>query len=128
MNSIDNANDSLRQLGFWECVKQPSPYQAPPSSPAPPANSSRTSRAAAESIRDFAPTLRTKVYEAICRAGSHGQTRHEIAAATGIALATVCPRVSELLRFGMVAESGTRQSPAGRAARVLIATSTRKES
>ncbi len=93
-----------------------------PTPPTPPANASPQSQAAAESIRDAAPTLRAKVYEAICRAGSRGLIRHQIAQATDIDLATVCPRVTELIGMGMIVESGTRPSPKNRPAGVLIAT------
>ncbi len=94
---------------------------SPPSPPAPPHNATPTSRAAAESITNAAPTLRGRVYEAICRAGSRGLTRHEVAVATDIDLATVCPRVGELMRQGVIRVVGTRPSPAGRASGVLIA-------
>lgn len=94
-----------------------------PRMPAPPAhNHTPTSLAAAESIADLAPGLRGRVFEAIRQAASTGLTRHEIAAATGIALPSVCPRVAELLKLGLIVERGTRPSPSGRAAAILIET------
>ena len=96
-------------------------YDRTPAPPPPPANASATSKAAAEFIRNAAPTLRSRVYEAICRA-PRGLTRHEIADVTEIELATVCPRVGELLKLGMIIESGTRPSPAGNARKILVPT------
>ncbi len=101
---------------------------APPPPPSPPANRSPQSQIAADAIRDAAPSLRARVYEAICRAGSRGMIRHEIVAATQIDMATVTPRVTELIRLGMITESGTRPSPKNRPAGVLFAIHHQKES
>jgi hypothetical protein len=91
----------------------------PKPAPLPPSNASSTSKAAAEAIRNATPTLRSRVFEAICRA-PHGLTRHEIADVTEIELATVCPRVGELLKASLIIESGTRPSPSGNARKILI--------
>lgn len=106
-----------QQLLFETDYGLTKPAPAPP----PPSNASATSKAAAESIRNATPTLRARVYEAICRA-PRGLTRHEVADITEIELATVCPRVGELLKLGMIIESGTRPSPTGNARKVLVPT------
>ena len=69
--------------------------------PGPPAVRARTSIAAAEVIRQMAPTARGKVYGFICQA-ANGATRQEIADGLGMRLQTVCGRVGELLRMGLV--------------------------
>ena len=74
-----------KQLSLWDQPK------------GPPAVRSRTSIAAAEAIREMAPTLRGKVYAYIVRQGEAGATRQEIADGLGMRLQTVCGRVGELL-------------------------------
>jgi hypothetical protein len=69
----------------------------------PPAVPVRTSIAAAEAIRDMAPTLRGKVYTFIAQA-SAGATRQEIADGLKIKLQTVCGRVHELKAMALVWE------------------------
>jgi hypothetical protein len=69
----------------------------------PPAVAVRTSIAAAEAIRDMAPTLRGKVYGFIA-AASAGATRQEIADGLRIKLQTVCGRVAELKAMALVWE------------------------
>jgi len=81
---------------------------------------SPNSTAAAESVADLTPGLRGVVYAAIVAASSRGLTRHQISTQTGISLYTVTPRCTELLKLGLIVESGTRPSPAGRAAGVLF--------
>lgn len=89
---------------------------------APPAGRSRTSIAAAEAIREMAPTLRGKVYQAIAGRGQLGATREELAADLEMRLATVCGRCRELVEMGLVYDSGaTRATSSGRAAVVLRA-------
>jgi hypothetical protein len=69
----------------------------------PPAVAVRTSIAAAEAIREMAPTLRGKVYGYIASA-SAGATRQEIADGLRIKLQTVCGRVGELKVMALVWE------------------------
>jgi len=78
----------------------------------PPAVPVRTSIAAAEAIREMAPTLRGKVYGFIA-AAKDGATRQEIAdklvidpddPAKRMLLQTVCARVHELKKMALVWE------------------------
>jgi predicted transcriptional regulator len=62
---------------------------------------SRTSIAAAEAIRDMAPTMRGKVFGYLCGA-ANGATRQEIADGLGMRLQTVCGRVGELKKMGLI--------------------------
>jgi len=76
----------------------------------PPAVAVRTSIAAAEAIREMAPTLRGKVYQFIAFRQA-GATRQEIANqllldnGETIKLQTVCGRCSELLKMGLIYQS-----------------------
>jgi hypothetical protein len=79
----------------------------------PPAVAVRTSIAAAEAIREMAPTLRGKVYGYIAACGELGATRQEIAdnmvldpqdPTKRMKLQTVCGRVGELKGMGLVWE------------------------
>ena len=68
----------------------------------PPAVRARTSIAAAEAIREMAGTLRCKVFVYIVEQGDRGATRQEIADALEMRIQTVCGRVGELLRMGLI--------------------------
>lgn len=88
----------------------------------PPAVRSRTSIAAAEAIREMAPTIRGKVYEEIARCGQLGATREELAERLDLRVATVCGRCRELVEMGLIYDSGTtRPTSSGRAAVVMRA-------
>jgi hypothetical protein len=69
----------------------------------PPAVAVRTSIAAAEAIREMAPTLRGRVY-AFIGAAAAGVTRQEIADGLRMKLQTVCGRVGELKQMQLVWE------------------------
>jgi len=59
---------------------------------------------------------------AIIDAGRTGATREELAEQTGIRLASICGRVNELLRVGLVQEDGrTRLNESNREAAVVTA-------
>jgi DNA-binding IclR family transcriptional regulator len=59
---------------------------------------------------------------AIIDAGRAGATREELAEQTGIRLASICGRVNELLRVGLVQEDGrTRLNESAREAAVVTA-------
>lgn len=85
--------------------------------PAPFQAHSQTSRAAAREIAPKAGTLRAKVLEAIRSRG--GATAEELEVALELGGSTVRPRVVELVRAGLVRDSGaTRRTRSGRAATV----------
>lgn len=92
----------------------------------PAAGVADTSRAAADSLRgEPALTQRERVLLELVSRGIEGATREEIAAATKLRLASVCGRVNELLRLGLVVEPGaTRQTESLRAAAVVVAKGT----
>lgn len=70
----------------------------------PPAVAVRTSIAAAEAIADFAPNLRGKVFAFVGKRPT-GATRQEISDQLGMKLQTVCARVNELMKMGLVYQS-----------------------
>lgn len=88
------------------------------------AKDSDTSFAAAEALtEDRLNRLEAAVYEAILNSGSHGLTREEIEAETGLPGNTVRPRVKTLLeRERIYPASFTRKTRSGREAEVLKAT------
>lgn len=52
--------------------------------------------------------------------GEHGATREEISSGTGLGIQSVTPAVSQLLRLGLLIESGvTRLTHSGKSAAVL---------
>lgn len=87
-----------------------------PPPPAPPfQRHSPTSRAAAASVKESAPTLREAVLRLLRDRGPG--TDHEIAAALGIDGSTARPRRVELVRLGLVEDSGKQAlTPSGRKA------------
>lgn len=91
--------------------------------PQPPyQKSSQTSKAAADSVRDSAPSQQDHVFACIRRAGKVGITRHEIAGELSIPLASVCARVNALDKKRLIRFAGFRLSPYGRLVEVLEAT------
>jgi len=94
-------------------------FDAAPRPVLPPAQRVRTSIAAAEAIADMAGTLRGRVLEWITWQ-ENGATREEIADALNLKLQTVCGRCNELLKMGLIFDSGrTRLTSSGRSAVVL---------
>jgi len=93
----------------------------------PPAQQhSETSVAAAEAIAPVAATLRRMVYDAIAAAGVVGLTDEEMLAAVGLPPSSGRPRRIELVRAGLVVDSGkTRRTRSGRSAVVWLASSTK---
>ena len=86
----------------------------------PYAVSSRTSIAAAEAIREIAPTKRGDVYAWVAKQGKTGATREEIAEGLGMRLSSVCGRCRELVEMGLLYDTGTtRPGSSGREAVVL---------
>jgi hypothetical protein len=92
----------------------------------PPAQaSSPTSVAAADAIAPVAATLRRLVYEAIAAAGADGLTDEEMLAAVGLQPSSGRPRRIELVRAGLVVDSGrTRMTKSNRKAVVWTTNNT----
>lgn len=81
-----------------------------------------TSDVAARMIAGHAAAQRAAVLRVIVEAGALGATDAEIEAATGIRAQSVSPRRGELVKLGLVEDSGTRRpTPRGRPAAVWIA-------
>lgn len=92
------------------------------SRPAPAVHGSRTSRAAARSVRSKAPSMRERVYRAICAAGGHGCTREELQLLLHMKHQTVGARVKELIDDELIVDCGKRRkTTTGRWAEVLVA-------
>jgi predicted ArsR family transcriptional regulator len=80
-------------------------------------NGTATSRAAAESVKPHAATLREQVFEYIDRQSIVGATADEIEADLELSGNTVRPRLVELRRDGRICDSGnTRKTRTGRSA------------
>lgn len=83
---------------------------------------SDTSRAAAEAIAPRAATLRRLVLEWLQSQGEQGGTDEEGRLALGLTVSTCVPRRVELMKAGLVRDSGrTRPTRSGRQATVWIA-------
>lgn len=88
-----------------------------------PHNGSQTSRDAAERIAPVASAQAARVLVFIAQQGDDGATDHEVQNALGMTGDSERPRRWSLQRAGLIRDSGQRrQSPAGRAAIVWIAT------
>ena len=89
----------------------------------PAAGKAVTSKLAAESLRgEPALIQRECVLLALQECRSNGATREELATATGLPLASICGRVNELLRLGLVRQPGLRRmTSSGRMAAVVQA-------
>jgi hypothetical protein len=82
-------------------------------------NGTPTSRAAAKKHRQHAAVQRSRVLAAIIMA-KDGATREELEGVTGLGGNSIRPRVRELIRAGLLKETGdTRKTRAGIAASVL---------
>jgi hypothetical protein len=91
--------------------------------PPAPHNGTATSRAAALALDpDWRATQCGEVYAAIAAAGDDGKTRHELVTDKR-ELASVCGRVDNLLKMGMIyePEGVTRPTKSGRQAQVVRA-------
>lgn len=83
---------------------------------------SRTSRAAAVAAEPSAGSQRARVLDAL-RAHPAGLTDHELQERLGLNPSTQRPRRIELVRAGLVVDSGEeRETPSGRRAVVWVAT------
>jgi hypothetical protein len=99
---------------------QPSLFDRP--EPAPPHNSTPTSRAAAESIKPTAGTLRALVLDFL-KACSDGATDEQMQQALNMAGNTQRPRRQELETMGLIRKTDkTRATSSGRQAVIWEAT------
>lgn len=99
----------------------PDPLTAP-FDDAPAQRHSPTSVAAAEQVKPIAETQRRLVLSILQMAGERGLTDDEIQAATGMNPSGARPRRIELVRAGLVRDSGrTRKTRSGREAVVWTA-------
>ncbi|MCB9840971.1 MAG: hypothetical protein H6809_04905 [Phycisphaeraceae bacterium] len=69
-----------------------------------------TSEVAAKRAARRAPTHRQRLYAAIVDAGEAGATDAELEELTGIRAQTISPRRGELVRMGLVVDSGRRRN------------------
>ena len=69
-----------------------------------------TSYAAAESIAETAPTLRSMCRAAFAAASGDGLTADEVAEILGHSILSVRPRVTELGRLNLIEDSGERRA------------------
>ena len=74
----------------------------------PGAQDTDTSRAAAESMREDAPTLRARCLAVIGKYGP--QTADEVAESLGETVLATRPRLTELRRLGKITDTGTRRA------------------
>lgn len=80
---------------------------------------SGTSKLAARAIKPRVNSIRNQVYEVL---QSEALTADEVAEALDLSILTVRPRCSELLRMGLIEETGTRRlNDSGKLAEVLRA-------
>lgn len=105
-------------------MKTPSLFDQPEPEPTPPhVRGSATSKAAAEQIRRRVEVCRRAVLDCIRSKGRAGATDDEAQQATGYSGNTQRPRRVELVKAGLVKDSGeTRRTAAGRQATVWVAT------
>ena len=106
---------NAQQKGFdFDAVRKPAgaPYQS----------HSETSRAAAEAIASKAGTIRRVILDFLVGLGDHGATDEEIQTGLVMGANTQRPRRVELVRAGLVVDSGkTRPTLSGKAAVVWVA-------
>jgi len=105
---------------------EPTPCTVKPAVPLPPAphNGTDTSRAAAMALSpDWRATVCGRVLTYIESRGAMGATREEISKALEIKEASVCGRVADLRRMGLIEEPKhmTRATSSGAQAQVVIA-------
>lgn len=86
--------------------------------PLPPTGWAATSKAAAHSMRDHAPTVRDRVVAFIGAQGAFGATNEEIAEALSISLQSVCGRTNEAWTAEPPLIRQSNQRRAGRSGRL----------
>ncbi len=75
----------------------------------PPHNGTETSRAAADRIRSSAPNMRTAILRHLSERGQAGATDEELQTTLGLRVQTETPRRGELVKLGLVRDSGRRR-------------------
>lgn len=86
---------------------------------------SDTSKAAAESIRAYAPNQREKVFNFIVASKNHGCIDQDVVDKLGIPMQSVNPRRGELVKLGLIIDSRrVRRTKSGRMSAVWIANPT----
>ncbi len=102
--------NALDLFGTPPAPKPPrgAPYQA----------DSSTSREAAERIQPHTTAMRETVYTAIASTGSHGASRKELEAITGMLTQTLTPRLNELEHAGRIRKLVTLDDARGEAVTV----------
>ena len=111
---------------FGKADEHPDVRQLPPPKPAPrslppaPHNGTATSRAAAMALDPAWQATQCGIVYAAIKARS-GATREELTEATGLPIQTICGRVDNLLKMGMIyePEGVTRPTKSGRQAQVV---------
>ena len=85
-------------------------------------NAPSTSKRAARTAARTAPIARVRIEAFIREQGRHGATACEAAAALGMVVQTVGPRMLDLRRTGAIVDAGIeRPTPTGCASRVYVA-------
>lgn len=81
-----------------------------------------TSRTAAKRIAGHSADQRAKVFACVAEAGAEGRTADEVSELLEMRAQSVTPRIHELLKLGVLRDSGQRRpTSSGRPARVLQA-------
>jgi len=123
MNGNSSTDPRTQQHLKFGVDSPPSPAQPRRSrDTGPPHNGTDTSRQAARSITPRAGSRRAKVLELLQAEGSRGATIDELTITTGWPVQSVCPRVNELAKVGLIRDSRQRRpTRSGRSAIVWIA-------
>ena len=79
----------------------------------PPHNGTETSKAAAEKVATKTTERREMIYAFIADQGESGAINNEIANEFGLEIQSVCPRVNELAKQGLIVKNGTRENANG---------------
>lgn len=108
----------MGQLDLFERHREPLVH-SPPSSGLTPM-SRQTSEAAARAIEPAQGTLRYEVWQFIRSRGEKGATDEEMQNALAMNPSTQRPRRGELLKDGLIRESGLRPTASGRKAVVWV--------
>ena len=110
------------QLKLFVPPPGPDPYGTARRLIPAPHNRTDTSEQAAKKVRQHGPTMRQRVLNHLAAQAGRGATIEEVSTDLGMRLQTVCGRVSELRKLGLIEDSGKRRSTeSGRPAIVWVA-------